>query len=849
MKLDSAFKKENLDDFTADSSEKLSEANFSLDALELTLKDTVIKLIPETSDAIKNLFIVDQKVPQCLKEFKGENFSVKHSLLLAFFNKIEDQLKEVPIKAEIQKSFIRLKEEVLIITDFCTLLSKGAAIKTFQSDWRIDGKHSYLSNAAGTSFVWTLNAVSQIRKNLANYNSTVAKIYQLLDSINHEQETDLVIDRKEENTQKSKTKLLKTHSGWKSILSAILRALKLKISSAFSTIKNVSKTLTGITMLPLVVVYKVVKDFRKIIKDSFKSAKSILPKGFKFLSLPLSVLFITKNISSNIKSSIANSFNKLRKINLELFSRKLLSPKNSSVQFASNLDNHGLLKKLLDNPIKTGSIHGPDEFYNQLAVTDAYVLCSKRGDLTRLDEFLENFCSSLDSTSLASKLYQKYAVPTFTPEEFHNTPGSQFKTSCMLEISEGEIILPVPPGYEMIGLNFIDANNKVINPNSANQVSISVFGGCSVNAPVGAKFAVYILAEKEVEIDHELLKVLNKVLPVLKTFSPDLLKSFKSKFTSQTSKTSPEELLYGLFDSYEFKYTINPYITSFLKAAGENWLAAMLGLRAGTCSPLSILFLSHARDLGIPAFYLTGNITDKYSQSFILQPRHSVVGTLGDKPRLLDLTQNAIRDTRYDLYQPDPDFWREVERKLNGATAEQIFELSTKIRKNIEEQSLKPSGVFDRIKQLVKSRALRTKTIEEKVIGLGPEWISATREKFLTENAEQSYFIKCLVLDEFVEKLVKTAVKKGNSGEVRSLIKSSDHSLFRAKAYDLNKAQNHFDQKSIAILRNKFDPRLKAIECAIKLIISEQTEKHEKEQNIFWLLGQLSGGIISMPMF
>ncbi|MEZ4753695.1 MAG: hypothetical protein R3A13_05215 [Bdellovibrionota bacterium] len=388
---------------------------------------------------LKDLLLDSQQLPTLvLNNLNLDKLAVNPEEIGKLFGFFDKLVLEIPFNPEIVSDFACLKEAITTAFQFIELLDQGCELVTVSSERREQKPYSYLANAAGTSYPQTLLAVNQIADELNQYKQLVKTFYTTLSELAAEKASNcssLDDSTKIENQERTKLEPLK--AGWKEILSSLVL-----IGGA-----------------PFIAAWRVVKFTANCVRKALSATAKLFPAGIKFLSIPALAVSAPLILSREILKSTAKGLVKLRggPLGLKLFDRDLLSPIENSLDFLSSRDARGLLKKLLDNPEKKGRIQGPEEFFEKLLVTEAYVLTGVDCKLVRLDAFLDSHGSEIDTASTKSALYKTYEVMSFEALKLRQRKGSAFHTTCTLPISEGEVSLPVPLCYKIIKLNFLNS--------------------------------------------------------------------------------------------------------------------------------------------------------------------------------------------------------------------------------------------------------------------------------------------------------------------------------------------------------------------------------------------------------
>lgn len=312
-------------------------------------------------------------------------------------------------------------------------------------------------------------------------------------------------------------------------------------------------------------------------------------------------------------------------------------------------------------------------------VTGVYAVSGRAGELTRLDLLLK------DKADPAAKgaLEEIYRLKKVCGEVPHK-PAEANDALISLPVRPVPPVfnLPLPCGFEVQALEFLDAEGNVLP--GKRELAECVFGGAIVRVPARARKVSYLIAPSKQTLSPETAVFLQQRLPGFPIYSGLLGDAFKEALLEfQLTDTERTRNWMQYLALQGFTYSKNYLVGSFLRTAGNGLCEAMTGLKAGTCDSFSFLLAATLREQGLTALSINGLVTDDRGLSFKLDEGHAQTAVLCDaSPTVMDLTGES-RKAAIDYLGAAGTATTGILHKLRKASFKEIHELGEELREKL----------------------------------------------------------------------------------------------------------------------------------------------------------------------
>lgn len=327
-----------------------------------------------------------------------------------------------------------------------------------------------------------------------------------------------------------------------------------------------------------------------------------------------------------------------------------------------------------------GKIDSRDQdFSKKLCIVQVLGVGSKNGKLYPVKTLLE--AKLRNQPELLKRIF-----PTATFEQQftdrHPDPG---KTIMNVAISRGRKVanLPLPMGYQIKGIRFVDRRGNTIPNNEPIEVRSCLFGSAEVNAPRAAYRAQYMVEPIPVKFTINELKSIVNGLGVFPAFLGVEGEAFHEALDVLPMTVNERmQLLYSHQVERGFCFTADRFVHNLLRYAGGSITEMVGGLRMGTSDPLSLFLTVMFQQHGIPSVVVSGMVPDH--NVLTLQNVHAQAGVLGeDNVHTFDLAAKSLERVRVRTENISVYQTAQVLGHLKKLTNEELFNLGGKLNKEL----------------------------------------------------------------------------------------------------------------------------------------------------------------------
>ena len=215
-------------------------------------------------------------------------------------------------------------------------------------------------------------------------------------------------------------------------------------------------------------------------------------------------------------------------------------------------------------------------------------------------------------------------------------------TQITLPVIAGDTAIPMPAGYTIAALKFLDKNGEQLHAGEDFEVRECVLGSARLNIPEDADEISYTILPdpQHFRCSPEEYRRLAGVFPRFTSFPGAAQVSFRRAIGLMGLDPSRRaDFLFRRMSGDRFRYSDDPLVMGFLRMSGTGFPEALWGMELGTCDPFSFLVASELMQSEVPGFVISGLSVGKDGDSFVTTSGHAQCAALTpDGARIFDLT-------------------------------------------------------------------------------------------------------------------------------------------------------------------------------------------------------------------